>query len=299
LEKHLSLLRRQNVISSWYDRKIDAGQVIDRVISDQLKSADIILLLVSPDFLHSDYCYDIEMTEAMRRQEAGEAVVIPVILRPCLWQGAPFGKLLATPTDGNAVTQFSNQDEAFLDISRQIQKVARSISSGVKATPAAVPSARTAPVAAAPPMPRSANLDIATKYTDYDQDIFIDQAFETVAGYFQAWLTELKQRHAQVETKFTRMDARRFSAVVYVEGKSRAQCMVFKGGLGGHGRAISFSHQISDNTNSLNESIYLSIERDGARLKPLGMGFTRASSDLLTVEAAAEYYWSLFIRPLQ
>ncbi len=148
-----------------------------------------------------------------------------------------------------AATQFSNVDEAFLDISRQIERVARSLSSGLKAPAAAVPLARPAPVIATTQMPRSANLNIAQKYTDFDQDVFIDEAFEAVARYFQGSLEELKQRHGQLETKFTRMDATWFSAVAYVNGQSRVQCMVFKGGLGGHAKAISFSHQISENTN--------------------------------------------------
>src|SRR6266849_10426858 len=85
LETHLSLLKREGLISSWHDRKIGAGQEWAGQIDNHLNTAHIILLLVSPDFMASDYCYDIEMTQALARHEAGEARIIPIILRPVDW----------------------------------------------------------------------------------------------------------------------------------------------------------------------------------------------------------------------
>src|SRR4051794_23858837 len=90
LEVQLSMLKRQGVIDTWHDRRIGAGQEIDGSISRNLEDSDIILLLVSPNFLASDYCYDKEMLCAMERHERGEAAVIPVILRACEWHHAPF-----------------------------------------------------------------------------------------------------------------------------------------------------------------------------------------------------------------
>src|SRR5437762_917707 len=83
LEIHLAMLKRQGFIETWHDRRISAGEILDHAVSENLESADIILLLVSPDFLASDYCYDREMMRAMERHEAGLSAVIPVILRPC------------------------------------------------------------------------------------------------------------------------------------------------------------------------------------------------------------------------
>lgn len=82
LEKHLEALRRQGVISIWHDHRIEPGEELHQQIAAELQSADIILLLISADFLSSDYCYDTEMSCAMERHERGEARVIPVILRP-------------------------------------------------------------------------------------------------------------------------------------------------------------------------------------------------------------------------
>src|SRR5256885_1463819 len=83
LEKHLAVLKRQKVISAWHDRLITAGEDWANEIDQHINSASIILLLVSADFLTSDYCYEIEMTQALGRHEAGETRVIPIILRPC------------------------------------------------------------------------------------------------------------------------------------------------------------------------------------------------------------------------
>lgn len=124
LETHLSMLKRQKVISQWHDRGILAGEEWGGEIDEHLKAADIILLLVSADFLASDYCYDIELKLAMGRHEAGEACVVPVILRPCDWSGAPFGKLQALPRNARPVTTWPNQDEAFTDIAKGIRKAA-------------------------------------------------------------------------------------------------------------------------------------------------------------------------------
>jgi hypothetical protein len=95
LEVHLAMLKRQGVISIWHDRRITAGEDFAGEIDQNLATADIILFLVSPDFIASDYCYDIEVKQALERHETGKAKVIPVILRPCDWKHAPFGHLLA------------------------------------------------------------------------------------------------------------------------------------------------------------------------------------------------------------
>ena len=124
LETHLAMLKREGVIKGWHDRRIISGQEWDGEIDTHLKSADIILLLVSADFLASDYCYDTEVTLAMERHDAGEARVIPIILRPCDWSRAPFSKIQGLPKDAKPVTRWDDRDEAFLDVAKGIRKAA-------------------------------------------------------------------------------------------------------------------------------------------------------------------------------
>src|SRR5262249_17076867 len=97
LEKHLRQMKRDGLITGWHDRRIGAGMEWKSSIDEHLESAGVILLLISSDFLDSDYCYDVELKRAMERHEKGEARVIPVILRHCDWSSAAFAKLQALP----------------------------------------------------------------------------------------------------------------------------------------------------------------------------------------------------------
>lgn len=128
LIKQLSSLRRRGIIENWHPRMIGAGEEWKGQVDEHLKTADIILLLVSPDFINSDYCWDIEVRQAMERHEVGEARVIPILLRPVSgWQETPFGQLMPCPREKGAVTQWSNRDEALCCISEEIRGVVEEI----------------------------------------------------------------------------------------------------------------------------------------------------------------------------
>jgi len=122
LEAHLSTVRRLGLIKSWHDRKIPPGQEWASEIDTHLKTAHIILLLISADFLKSDYCYITEMQQALQRHETKGATVIPIILREVDWRGSPFGKLQALPKNARPVTSWPNPDEAFADVARGVRK---------------------------------------------------------------------------------------------------------------------------------------------------------------------------------
>lgn len=128
LDAHLSPLRRNKIIEVWNDRVIDAGKEFDKVIDSNLLDSNIILLLISSNFINSDYCYDIEMEEALNMHNSGSASVIPIILQPCAWSTiTPLTKLKVCPTDGKAITLYSNQHEAFMNVAESIKKVAENI----------------------------------------------------------------------------------------------------------------------------------------------------------------------------
>src|SRR6266581_4447421 len=121
LETHLSLLRRQGLVATWYDRQIVPGTAWAEEIDAHLETAQLVLLLISPNFLASDYCYGIEMRRALERHNNDKALVIPIILRPVDWEGAPFSHLQFLPRDARAVTEWDNRDAAFRDIARGIR----------------------------------------------------------------------------------------------------------------------------------------------------------------------------------
>jgi len=123
LISHLASLRHDGLIQEWYDRKITPGQNWAGEIDQHLNSADLILLLVSADFINSSYSYEIEVKQAMERHNAKEACVIPIILRPCDWTETPFGKLQALPKDAKPITECLNHDTAFKEISLNLREV--------------------------------------------------------------------------------------------------------------------------------------------------------------------------------
>jgi hypothetical protein len=127
LVKHLEPLRRLQLIETWHDRKIKAGEEWDKAISEKLESAAIILLLISVDFINSSYCYDLELERAIERHAAGEAKVIPVILRPCMWHQTPFSKLQALPKEARAVSLWADRDEALVSVAEGIRVMAEQL----------------------------------------------------------------------------------------------------------------------------------------------------------------------------
>ncbi|MEH2080846.1 MAG: TIR domain-containing protein [Nostoc sp.] len=127
LTKHLTMLERQGIISTWHDRKIPPGREWDGEINENLNTADIILLLVSSDFIYSKYCWDVEVTKAIERHEAEEACVIPIILRNVFWQDAPFAKLQALPKNALPIMSWSNQDDTFTNVAQGIKFAAEQL----------------------------------------------------------------------------------------------------------------------------------------------------------------------------
>ncbi len=127
LAKHLSILERQSVISGWHDRKILPGEEWDHQIDENLQKADIILLLISSDFIASNYCWDVEVKISMQRHEAGNGVVIPIILRRVDWSGAVFGKLQFLPKNADPVDSWKSRDDAYHNITQGIRAVANQL----------------------------------------------------------------------------------------------------------------------------------------------------------------------------
>ncbi len=296
LEKALAMLKRQGLIETWHDRRIVPGEHVDRAISAELEAADLILLLVSPDFLASDYCYAVEMQQAMKRNEAGDAHVVPIIIRPCDWKSAPFGRLNALPTDAKPVTKWTDADDAFLDITEGIKRVIQA--RGAVRTMPDVPAATEIRTQ----RPRSSNLRVARVFTERDRDDFARNAFEFIARFFENSLQELSLRNPDLEGRFERIDANRFTAVAYRGGRAAARCTIFFGGLMGRGTEIGYSSNDSGATNSFNESLSVGEDEQSLYLKPLGMSSTfggQQPNQKLSEEGAAELLWALFIEPLQ
>jgi O-acetyl-ADP-ribose deacetylase (regulator of RNase III) len=124
LGKQLAGLKRSRIVNEWHDRLITPGDDWHQEIDEQLKNADLILLLLSADFMASEYIMSVEVTQALARHEKGEACVIPVVLKPVDWSDAPFRRFQALPTDGKPVTSWADPEAALLDVAQGVKRAA-------------------------------------------------------------------------------------------------------------------------------------------------------------------------------
>lgn len=311
LEVHLSALKRQGLIATWHDRRIIAGSPVGDAIDVNLNAAQLVLLLVSSDFIASDYCYEREMERAMQRHGKGEACVIPVILRPCDWHDLPFGKLLAAPRDGKAITTWANIDEAFLDVERAIKVAVKDLGEKQKSAQGgqastlsrtAVPPepAWPAAVSETPCGPRSSNLRVKKEFTDLDRDRFRHEGFEFIARFFENSMQELVTRNPGIDQRFQRVDATHFTAALYQHGQK-----VCKGSAsiaGGNFGAESIEYAMDDNPRlgGMNEAVSVKADDQTLYFQALGMqSYGRREKEKLSPQGAAELFWGLFIQPLQ
>ena len=302
IETQLSMLKRQGVIETWHDRRVGAGQEFARAIEKHVEIDDIILILISADFIASDYCYETEMARAMERHEAGEAIVIPVILRACDWQGAPFGKLNPTPPGGKPITQYADRDQALLEVTKAVRAAVNQLKG--KASHHKTPISKAFTESKSPPDlsvgPRSSNLALAKRFSEREKARFKRKTFDYIARFFENSLEELAARNAGVEGDFRRIDADRFTASVYRDGQAIARCTVFLGShpfVGG----IAYSASETSANNAFNEILTVEADEHSMFLRSMGMltlsGHQKESR--LTQEGAAELYWSELIGRLQ
>jgi hypothetical protein len=298
LEVHLAMLKREGLIDAWHDRRLTAGSELDAGISEHLEKSQIILCLVSPYFLSSDYCYQIEMSRALERHKLGQARVIPVIVHPCDWANSPLRSLRATPLDGKPISKFPNVHDAYLQIVEDIRGAAKELGLPTsKIEQEDAPSSNTASVARTNPA-RSSNLRLKREFNDHERDVFLDEAFEFIANYFESSLVELQQRNVGLETRFRRMDQAHFTATIYIRGEKRSACRVWLGGLEFMSKGIFYSASDTGRDNSWNDS--LNVTDDGYQLLLEGSDpFQGTHPKGLTFEGGAEYLWTKLIEHLQ
>ncbi|MDQ6942327.1 MAG: toll/interleukin-1 receptor domain-containing protein [Candidatus Eremiobacteraeota bacterium] len=295
LEKHLSALKRGGLVDTWHDRKIVAGDALDATVMQQLETADVVLLLVSADFIASDYCVGREMARALERHADGSCVVIPVILRACDWKATQLKDLLATPRDGRPVMQWPDRDEAFLDVAQAVRTAVERLGRTPAAPAPAVAHALPASITTTASGPRSSNLRIAKEFSDRDRDVFVLETYDYVARYFENSLGELRARNSDLETDFRRIDAERFTAVVYRGGAAATKCTVFLSRIFGS-QSIGYSADDSGRTNAYNEQLTAASDDQSLFFTTMT---ARSEHAHLSTAGAAEHLWSTFVAPLQ
>ena len=302
--RHLAPLRREGLIDVWQDAMLRPGEHLDPAVQAALAASDLVLLLVSSDFIHSEYCYEQEMIRAFARQRTGTARVVAVILRPCQWKGVPVGEgqtlsdFVALPKDGLPVTSWLDRDAAFDNAAGAIRDMLRNPATARPAQRPSAPQKEGAATFSSPMAPsRTAGglLHLQTKPTDLDRDRFIRSGFSATAALFEAQLAELKSSDARIETDFERIDSRSFAASVYLAGKRVGQVGIWHGG-DFFRDALCLSYDGAASTRrSMNEWLSLTETKTGLAFTAANSRSIGSNGDLLDAEGAATYLWENFL----
>jgi len=120
---HIAGLKRNNLIEEWTDQQIKPGEVWEKTLKRELETADIIIFLVSPDFIASDYIHDVEVDKAIERHNKGELIIVPVIIRSCDFESTKLNIFQALPKNAEPVSKWEDKDEAWLNVVEGIKKI--------------------------------------------------------------------------------------------------------------------------------------------------------------------------------
>lgn len=212
LHKHLAQLKREGSIEAWYDREITAGGKFHDEIARELSEADVFIAALSPDFIASDYCYDIELQQALEKEAQGKLIVVPIIFEPCDWLSTPLNKFKALPEDGKPVSEFANENVALLSI---ISEIRRMLSKSKTAA-----SSPDAPASAAP-LDTTSRYRIKREFDKIDKRDFSNKAFEEIRSFFEESAREINSV-PEIDAEFRERDRDSFSCTVINRGMGRA-----------------------------------------------------------------------------
>jgi len=288
LHKHMSLLQREGSVETWADHQIVPGAKLDKAVLDALRSSDLFIALVSPDYIASNYCYEKEFEEALRLSENGKLHIVPVIVEPCDWLSSPFRQFMALPKDGKPISEWTNANVAYLDV---VSGIRRLVSTG-KAD--AVP-VGTGPSAA---VTSGRRIKIKQEFDSIQRGEFIDQAYEVIRDYFKSSCDELSGID-DLKAKFHRMSDSSFTCTVVnrgIKGGREAHITVHNSkGSRHHFGDINYVFEAHADTNTSNGSIRVSAD-DYNMYLTLGFGGLMGRSDSkYDAQQAAEALWSEFI----
>lgn len=267
LHKHLSQLRRDNIINTWTDHEIQAGQSFNQVISSALNDSDIFLALLSPDYIASNYCYEKEFEKAMEMQSQGNIIIIPVILEPCDWVNTPFKDFKALPKDGKAISLWENKNTALLDVVQNIRKLIASSDSTYLSGTDIKPS----------PIPASRNYRVQKDFDSIQKIEFAETSFHEIKEFLKRFLEEVAQLD-NIKSRVQTNTEKLFECLLVNRNKIATGSLLKV--LIGEQASFSF-------TRSNDKGINYSIE---SKTKPTSRSFTMAFDEYHLYWSEGSYY---------
>lgn len=292
LHKHLAMLRRDGTLEAWTDHAILAGGKFNQEIIASLNSSNLFIALISPDYIASQYCYDKEFLHALKLVDEGKMRIVPVILEPCDWLSTPFKDFMALPKDGQAISGWTNQNNAYLDVVTRLRQLLSSplMAEGSAATRVAgtTPSAR---------RPR-----VKQDFDTIQRSEFADAAFSTIRDYFRASCAELSAVDDSLRAKFEEMSPTAFTCSVVNRGKrsgGEAHITVKNSkGRRSFGDITYVNERYHTDNNTSNGGI--NVDADDytmfLRMDAFAFAYGGNRETKLTPERAAEQLWNNFVK---
>lgn len=285
LHKHLAMLRRDDMLSAWTDHEILAGSRLDAAITKALEGSSLFLALVSPDYLDSSYCYEKEFTRAMELEKAGKLRIVPIIVQPCEWKNSPLSSFLVVPKDGKAVSEWTNENNAYLDVVTSIRKILEGADPTLKPSPA-----RGQQAAAS-----GRKVRVKRDFDSIQKAEFVDSAFAAMRAYFAESCQELNSiGDGNLKAKFESMGDNAFTCTVVNRAKrsgGEAHITVRNAKQQRHFGDISYVHERHAAGNSSNGSVR--VEADEYELYlTMDNFFGGDREQRYTGKQAAESLWS-------
>lgn len=284
LHKHLAQLEREGTVAGWYDREIHAGGNIATEIENALEGASIFIACASPDYIASNYCYDKELDRALAREAAGELTIVPVIFEPCDWLSTPLAKFKALPGDGKPVSEYTNENVAFLEVIRELRSLTQTSKDGVESAPSATSSVKTTDVSLS-------RYRVKKDFDELDKRDFVERSFNDIYRFFEASAGELASL-PEIEARLSPLAEDSFSCTVINRGFRRGfeTIHIRRGGTWG---AIDylFGQQNSRSTSSGG----FRLEADDYQLHLRSASFTgvrrpSGRENITSIEAAQEMW---------
>ncbi|MCY3627493.1 MAG: toll/interleukin-1 receptor domain-containing protein [Gammaproteobacteria bacterium] len=292
LRTHLAVMQQTELIDGWFDQKILPGSHIDAEITEQIESAELFLFLVSPNFLDSDYCVNNEMKRALERHEAGEARVIPVILEPCDWRATPLGNLKALPKDGCPISKWTNENDAYLDVVRELR---RALDAGPKSNGKKT---GVETVSHSTRQAESRGYRVKRGFDEIDHADFRKKSFEVIRDYFKSALAEFDQ-NVDLKGRFSSLSDYSFTCTIVnkLRRNSAAHITIHEQSQFNAFGDISYSY--SKNADPHTASGYFTIADDEYELYLVLHAFNVTISgnqtDRFSPETAARRLWESFL----
>ncbi|KLN60799.1 hypothetical protein WH96_10010 [Kiloniella spongiae] len=288
LHTHLAPLKRDKIIETWYDRDILAGSDLDNEISNKLNNSELFLLLISPDFLASDYCYNKEMHVALEKHQTGKARVIPIIIEPCDWLTSPLRALKALPRDGIPVSDWINPNTAFLDITKELRSLAQE---PIKKTQTPEINRNTITNNS-----QTRKYRVTRSFDEIDKTKFRDHSFIVIKNYFEKAIAEIDHVEG-IRGHFSMASSSSFGCTVINKERNglASHLTVHQGGTFLAVGDIYFSYTENAPEGSANGYFSIDTTEYDLFLKPSIFDHQITNTEL-SPESAAELLWTSFIK---